>query len=567
MRRLDRTQILILVAASLLLALSFALGGSQPPAQGPGASTPSTAATEREPSRGDQPGPGVESASQATMPPSDTPPSERLPQATTTLANDSVTLSVTNAGPALSSVVLEKFARTKREASGPIDLVTTPPGRGTLAMSFAALGGDDVRFERLSSSGRSVTHRATRGGVEVIHELSLDTAGYGGELRVRVRNRGDRPVSPRLEATLTATEASDVQDHVFQNYQLSTLVDGGVERALVGQLEVGGFFSGPSPTRERFAGNVEWIAAESQYFMLAVIPDAPRDHSATWASDGPRTGHVSLEYPLTPNKGEIPPGLEIQRVYRLYFGPKLAEEIARADAAELKPALAVGWAWVQPIVDVFAKLLVWTHENVIANYGVAIILLTVLLRLVTYPLTQSSMKSMRKMATIGPQMKELQEKFAGDNQRLQEEMLRLYRESGVNPAAAMAGGCLPMLLQMPFMIALYFALQGTIELRHAPFVLWIDDLSAPENFLTMAGVPIRPLPLLMGGSMVLQQWLTPVTGGAQAAQQRQMMMIMSVMFTFFFYQFPSGLVLYWLVSNLLGIGQQILVNRQPATKT
>jgi YidC/Oxa1 family membrane protein insertase len=192
-------------------------------------------------------------------------------------------------------------------------------------------------------------------------------------------------------------------------------------------------------------------------------------------------------------------------------------------------------------------------------------LLTILVRLLTYPLTQRSMTSMRKFSLIAPQMKEIQEKHANDRDKLQEELMKLYRQKGMNPLSAMGGGCVPMLIQMPVMIALYFSFQTSIDLRHAPFMFWIRDLSAPENFFSVAGLPIRLLPLLMGGSMLLQQRLSPAPNADP--QQRQMMTLMSVMFTFMFYQFPSGLVLYWFVSNLLGIAQQLLVNRGTAPAT
>ncbi len=239
------------------------------------------------------------------------------------------------------------------------------------------------------------------------------------------------------------------------------------------------------------------------------------------------------------------------------LGPKTAAAVGVVDS-RLVPAAYVGWSWVRPFVDLFAYMLRWTYENIVSNYGISIILLTILLRVVTFPLTQRSMKSMKKMGVIAPEMKLIQEKYKEDSQRMQSEMTALYKRTGINPASALGGGCLPMLLQMPFMLALYFALQGTIELRHAPFMLWIQDLSAPENFFSIAGIPVRPLPLLMGASMLGQQWLTPATGDPQ---QRRMMMWMNVAFIFLFYQFPSGLVLYWFVSNLLGIGQQLLINR------
>jgi len=270
-----------------------------------------------------------------------------------------------------------------------------------------------------------------------------------------------------------------------------------------------------------------------------------------------------LGFPYTEATGpvELPPGQQLERHYRLYFGPKIDALVASVDP-RLEAAVIVGWAWVQPLVLVFAQVLDWIYDNVVSNYGVAIILITILLRLAVFPLNQKSMRSMKRMSVIAPEMKAIQEKYREDPQRLQQEMMSMYRRHGVNPITAMGGGCIPMLIQMPFMIALYFALQSSIELRHAPFALWITDLSAPENLFSIAGLPIRPLPLLMGVAMIGQQWLTPST---QDAQQKQMMLMMSAVFTLVFYQFPSGLVLYWLVSTLLGIVQQLLVNQQPLT--
>src|SRR5262249_36567657 len=151
-----------------------------------------------------------------------------------------------------------------------------------------------------------------------------------------------------------------------------------------------------------------------------------------------------------------------------------------------------------------------------------------------------------------PQLKEIQERYRDDPQRQQQELMALYKRTGLNPLTAVGSGCLPMMIQMPFMIALYYALQGMIELRQAPFMLWINDLSSPEDFITLAGVAIRPLALLMGGSMFLQTYLQPGSSDPQQQQQRQMMLMMSLVFVVMFYSFPSGLVLYWLVSNLLG---------------
>jgi YidC/Oxa1 family membrane protein insertase len=166
---------------------------------------------------------------------------------------------------------------------------------------------------------------------------------------------------------------------------------------------------------------------------------------------------------------------------------------------------------------------------------------------------------MKKMAELKPRMDAIQEKNKDDRQKQSEEMMKLYKEAGVNPF----GGCLPIVLQFPVFIGLYSALQSAIDLRQAPFVGWINDLSAPEALFALPGIdlPVRLLPIIMGASMVLQQKLTPASPSMDPSQAKMMMTVMPVMFTVLFYQFPSGLVLYWFVSNLLAIAHQLWMNR------
>ena len=196
------------------------------------------------------------------------------------------------------------------------------------------------------------------------------------------------------------------------------------------------------------------------------------------------------------------------------------------------------------------------------SYGIDIILLTVIIKLLLAPLTHKSFVSMKQMQKLQPQMERLKERFKDDKEKLNKEIMELYRRNKVNPL----GGCLPMALQFPVFIGLYNALLTPIELRHAPF-LWIKDLSRPdwESLpFTLAGWPsflpsgIPVLTILMGASMFLQQWMTPSAGDPN---QKKMMMLMPLMFTFMFVSFPAGLTVYWLVNNVLSIAQQYLINR------
>ncbi len=236
----------------------------------------------------------------------------------------------------------------------------------------------------------------------------------------------------------------------------------------------------------------------------------------------------------------------------LYVGPSEYAELDRLTGTQLARAVDLGWNWIRPISAVLLKVLNLIHA-LLRNYGVAIIVLATLLRLLLHPLNMASMKSMRAMQRLQPEMDRLRAKYKNDAQTMNTAVMALYRENKVNPA----GGCLPMVLQMPVLIALYQVLFNAIELRQAPFVGWMNDLSAPDQLLTVAGFPVRLLPLLMTGSGLLLQRLTPTN-----PQQAPTAYMMNLLMLAFFYNLPSGLVLYWTVMNLLSAVQQWLVLRQ-----
>jgi len=245
---------------------------------------------------------------------------------------------------------------------------------------------------------------------------------------------------------------------------------------------------------------------------------------------------------------DLVPGGAMDFSYRLYLGPKWVTALAPL-GNHLVDVVDYGY------FDIIAKPMLWFMNaiySVIRNYGVAIILLTTCVKAAFWPLSARSFRSMQRMKELQPKMQRIRERHGADRERLNSEIMQLYKTHKVNPL----GGCLPMIVQIPFFFALYKILLSSIELRHAPFLLWIQDLSSKD--------PYYITPLLMGASMFLQQRMTPVTVG-QEAQMKMMMYGMPVVFTFMFVNFPSGLVLYWLVNNLLSIGQQAMMLRQAKT--
>ncbi|TRW48746.1 membrane protein insertase YidC [Aliidiomarina halalkaliphila] len=283
-----------------------------------------------------------------------------------------------------------------------------------------------------------------------------------------------------------------------------------------------------------------WVAMLEHYFVTAWVPDqnvTNRLYSNSNALNEAMIGFIGPQTTVAP--GDV---LELNSV--LYTGPKDQARL-REIAQHLNLTVDYGFLWwlAQPIYWLLSFLQSFVH-----NWGLAIILVTIVVKSLLYPLTKAQYVSMAKMRMIAPRMKEMKERFGDDRQKMSQAMMKMYKEEKVNPL----GGCLPMLLQLPIFLALYWVLLESPEIRHADFMLWINDLSSRDPYFI--------LPLLMGASMYLMQRLqpTPVTDPMQA----KILQYMPVVFTVFFLFFPAGLVLYWLVSNLISISQMTYIYRQ-----
>lgn len=395
-----------------------------------------------------------------------------------------------------------------------------------------------------------VFHRSLD-GVDIRKTYALSPDGYAFRLGIEVANGSERYVRPTFRTVWPAVYRDSAD---FAEFGLAAYTGDSLEQAGIAGGGGFGFGGGGFDEVQQYTSALDWAGARSRYFLAALLPDIPREAAARFTPIEP--GHSAL-VEVAFNASDVPPGQRLEREYRVFLGPK---EPDRLDAigAHLDEAILKGW--FPALTRFFTWLLTATH-GIVPNYGVAIILITILVRSLMAPVMARQMRSMKRLGELQPKIKAVQEKYPDDRQKQSEAMMAVYKEAGMSPFSAMAG-CFPMLLQLPVFIGFYYALQGAIQLRQQPFVAWMNDLSQPEQLFVIPGLelPVRVLPLLMGGSMVLQQRLTPTT--MDPAQARMMMTVMPVMFTLLFYQFASGLVLYWLVSNLLGIAQQMWTNRQ-----
>ncbi len=367
-------------------------------------------------------------------------------------------------------------------------------------------------------------------GIEVVKEFTFYDGKYLVDLDVSLLNLSNRDIKEEIVLSWKARPGTSEKANRFSFSGPVALVNGELEEVKVDKLD----------EERTYRGGVKWAGYEDKYFISSIIP--AEFENVNLRMSKPSTDIVSVDIIKSI---DLRHGEKASYRYTFYSGPKDLDRLKSA-GSDLQKALNFGWFDViaKPLLIFLKYINEFTH-----NYGVAIILLTVVIKILFFPLTHKSYKSMKDMQKVQPLMLKIREKYKNDRETLNKETMALYRTHKVNPL----GGCLPMILQIPVFFALYKALLGSIELRHAPFLLWINDLSAKD--------PYYITPIVMGATMFIQQKMTPTVGDPT---QAKMMLLMPIVFTFMFLNFPSGLVIYWLVNNVLSIGQQLYINKYAA---
>ena len=370
-------------------------------------------------------------------------------------------------------------------------------------------------------------------GVEVVKRYIFHRGSYAVGLQHEVRNNSTAEWQGRQYRQLQRTQVAETgQSSFIYTYM------GGVIYSPEEKYEKITFEDMLDEKLDRSITD-GWAAMLQHYFLGALIPasaETDRYYTNTLSSSRYVIGMIS------PNR-EVAPGSSALYETTIFIGPKLQDEMK-----QLAPGLELTVDY--GLLTVLAQPLFWllkTLHGMLGNWGWAIVCVTILIKLAFYKLSETSYKSMANMRKLAPRMKTLKERYGDDRQKMNQAMMEMYKKEKINPL----GGCLPIVVQIPVFIALYWVLLESVELRHAPFILWITDMSSPD--------PYYILPLLMGATMLIQQRLNPAP---MDPIQAKVMMMLPIVFTVFFAFFPSGLVLYWVVNNTLSIAQQWMITRR-----
>ena len=479
-----------------------------------------------------------------------------VPERIVTLENDEVKLELSTWGAVVKSVTLKKYAKNCGSVSAEnpavvMDFSGSPLGAGDSVEAFEVVPQDSAEPKSVMFRAGEATRTVTLGEGYVI---SFRDKGYLPKtLSLGAMRMGDSK-NDLLSVDSWAQDAGKGKPGVIHHCEGDSPLKGYLAGSLGG---CGGSKSAsglPAASTVAYPGAQKWIALKNRFFVTALVycSQVNEGFTTTVKRDLKAASYRPESVTSVIGFGASADGV---RTTTFYVGPKkqaLLWDLGMKDVMEFGM-----WRWLcYPLVWVLNLFYGW-----IPNFGVAIILLTIAVRLLFWPLTRKSTEGMKKMQEVQPLMKEIQAKYKDNPQRLQQETWALYREKKVNPMSS----CLPMLIQIPVFIALFNVLRSAVELRYAPF-LWIADLSEPEalfaSWFPFGGLNI--LPIAMAATMVLQTALQPSTGDKQ--QQKMMMVFMPVMMLFMFYSFPSALSLYWFLSNILSIVQMWLIRRETAKK-
>ena len=551
-----RAFLAILISFVILIGYQyFFVGPVQQPAPEPSATVaPQQSQTAEAPAQVAAP-PVVAAAEPLTQAAAQQParPAENI-----TIDTDLYTVTLSERGGVVTSFILKNYNETSSNDSSGEQLIKTTPEQGyPLSFSWGSafpgntlytLESKDFSFDEQTGRGVVLMRAASDAGLEIVRSYEFSRDRYPIKHTVTVKNNGGLALQGAgglHQLNMPFGNLGKSSQWLFRGPAYYN--EEGLQEFKLKEFKEG---------KKTVQGTFDWIAYEGTYFMTGIIPEEKSKTVTMNAQDE----LVSID--VVSALDTLAPGTEKTYAYELFYGPKkltLLKEIGY----NLEKIINFGW------FDVIAKptlyLLNWLY-SIFGNYGIAIILVTVILKALFWPITQKGLKSMKNMQKLQPKMVKIKEKYKDDAARMNQEVMNLYKTYKVNPL----GGCLPMVLQIPVFFALYKVLLQSIELRHAPFMLWITDLSAPDRLYLgfdipyLGGLPV--LTLLMGASMFLQQKMTPTTADPT---QAKIMMFLPVIFTFMFLNFASGLVLYWFVNNLLSILQQYMINRQkksaPAT--
>ncbi|MDN6180920.1 MAG: membrane protein insertase YidC [Halomonas subglaciescola] len=373
-------------------------------------------------------------------------------------------------------------------------------------------------------------------GVEIIKRLTFERGSYAVNVRYLVANNSEAPVSARFIGQLVRDDSADpssgsgVRMRSFLGAAYST-PDSRYDKVKFDAIQ-----DGSVENREAEGG---WVAIIQHYFVSSWAPPQNQKNLFYATTDSKDRSVAAFAGPTE----SIGASEDATLSATLYMGPKIQEYLEQV-APNLRLTVDYGWLWfiANPLFWLLNKI-----HSLIGNWGWSIVLLTVLVKAALFPLSAKAYRSMGRMRKLGPEMKRLKERFGDDRQKMSQEMMKFYQKEKINPL----GGCLPIVVQMPVFIALYWMLLESVELRHAPFMFWIQDLSIKDPYFI--------LPILMGISMFVQQQLNPTPPDPM---QAKIMKMLPIIFTFFFLWFPAGLVIYWVVNNCISITQQYFITRQ-----